>query len=119
MIAQLHSALAYLSLGLALIVAVDSGWRAWRGNAGTALGARFDPILLIATGVAAAGGLGIFVGGGRPHEALHFVYAVLALGAIPVANSLGRGRSVRQAALARFIGAVVAVVVIWRLFQTG
>jgi hypothetical protein len=119
MIAQLHSALAYLSLGLALVLAVDSGWRAWRAKAGTAPGARLDPILLIATGVAAAGGLGIYVGGGRPHETLHFVYGVLALGAIPVANSLGRGRSARQVAIARFIGAVVAVVVIWRLFQTG
>jgi hypothetical protein len=119
MVAQLHVALAYLSLGLAILVALDAGWRAWRGQGRGQLGERLDAGLLIAIGVGAAGGLGIYVGGGRPAEDLHFVYAVLALGALPVASSIARGRSQRQVGVARLTGAVIAVVLIARLFQTG
>ena len=119
MIGQLHVALGYLSLGLALVVAVDAALGAWRAQLRSAMSERLDAVFLIATGVAAAGGLGIFVGGGRPAEGLHFVYAVLAFGAIPVAMSFTRGRPARQAAGARLIGALVAVILIWRLFQTG
>lgn len=119
MVAQLHVALAYLGIGLAIAVAVDAGWRAWRNRRAGALSERLDALLLIATGVAAAGGLGIYVGGGRPAEGLHFIYAVLVLGAVPIAKSIGGKGSTRRIATARLIGAVVAVVLIARLFQTG
>lgn len=69
--------------------------------------------------VAAAGGLGLLAGGARPRELLHFVYAVIAIGAVPVADSLTRQADPRPRAIATLIGALVSLVVILRLFGTG
>ena len=64
-------------------------------------------------------GLGLLVGGGQPREQLHFVYAVVALGALPVTDSLSRGFGPRARGLATLVGALVALAVIARLFGTG
>jgi hypothetical protein len=66
-----------------------------------------------------AGGLGLLAGGGRPKEILHFVYAIVALGAVPVADSMARRSGPRRRGIASLIGALVALAVIARLFQTG
>jgi hypothetical protein len=58
-------------------------------------------------------------GGGRPGESLHFVYAALALGAVPVAAAFARGAQARVQGFATLGGALVAILVIARLFQTG
>lgn len=80
---------------------------------------RFGQICLIALVVTVAGGLGLLAGGGRPREILHFVYAIVALGAVPVADSMARRAGPRQRGIASLIGALVALVVVARLFQTG
>jgi len=80
---------------------------------------RLGGVLLLAAGATGAGGLGLFVGGGRPGDILHFVYAVVALGAVPIAASLSQRASPRQQGVATVLGAVVALIVIARLFQTG
>jgi hypothetical protein len=66
-----------------------------------------------------AGGLALLLGGRRPKEWLHLVYALLALALIPLADSLTVQASPRRRALARLLGALVAVGVIVRLFATG
>jgi hypothetical protein len=43
----------------------------------------------------------------------------VALGALPVAESIARQASPRRRAIASLVGALVALVVIARLFQTG
>jgi hypothetical protein len=73
----------------------------------------------ILVGMAAAGGLALLLGGHRPTERLHLVYALLALGLVPLADSLTAQASPRRRALARLLGALVAVGVIMRLFATG
>ncbi len=80
---------------------------------------RLEQIFVIALVVALAGGLGLLAGGGRPREVLHFVYAIVALGALAVAGSISRRASPRQQGIASLVGALVALAVIARLFQTG
>lgn len=80
---------------------------------------RSGEIFLIALVVTLAGGLGLLAGGGRPKEVLHFVYAIVALGAVPVADSVARRAGPRQRATASLIGALVALAVVARLSQTG
>lgn len=74
---------------------------------------------MLALVVTVAGGLGLLVGGARPQEILHFVYAIVALGALAVADSISRRAGPRARAIATLVGALVALAVIARLFQTG
>lgn len=69
--------------------------------------------------VTIAGGLGLLVGGGRPRELLHFVYAIVALGIVPVVDSLSRRAGPRPRGIATFAAALIALAVVVRLFQTG
>ncbi|MGZ8705375.1 MAG: hypothetical protein ACXWYB_12010 [Aeromicrobium sp.] len=80
---------------------------------------RLDGILLLVLAVAIAGGLGLLVGGARPRELLHFVYAIVVLSALPIAGTLTKEASARARELARVVGAFVALVVVARLFGTG
>lgn len=76
-------------------------------------------ITLIAVLIASAGGLGILLGGGAPADSLHYVYAAIALVALPLTTSLTRNRRPRTAAVIVLVVAVALLVVIARLFQTG
>jgi hypothetical protein len=80
---------------------------------------RLEQVYLIALVVSAAGGLGLLLGGARPREILHFVYAIVALGALVVADSISRRATPRTRATASLIGTFVAMAVIARLYQTG
>jgi hypothetical protein len=75
--------------------------------------------VLLALLVTSAGGLGVAAGGGGPANSLHYVYTVVALGLLPLASTFTRGRSARVRAGATLIAAIVALVVVFRLFQTG
>lgn len=66
-----------------------------------------------------AGGLGLLAGSGRPREVLHFIYALVALGMLPVVDMLVRRAGPRGRAIATFAGAAIGLGVIVRLFQTG
>jgi hypothetical protein len=118
-VAQLHNWLAYASLILVAIVALDAAWRAWRGRPRGPLADRLGAVVLIVLVITGAGGLGILAGGSSPAEALHFLYAILAFASLPVADSLSRGRSPRRQAFATLVAAMIAMVLIVRLFQTG
>jgi hypothetical protein len=101
------------------LVGLEAAWRAWRGTTRGLAAERLEPLFILALVVTVAGGLGLLAGGGRPREVLHFVYAIVALGALPVAESIARQASPRRRAIASLVGALVALVVIARLFQTG
>jgi hypothetical protein len=106
-----------------VILALEAIWRAWRVGHGEPLpspiAGRLEAILLIVLGATIAGGLGLLAGGERPREALHFLYAVVAIATLPVANSIARRfRPITQAWVA--VGAAgVILVVIARSFGTG
>jgi hypothetical protein len=101
------------------LIALDAGWRAVRSAPPGRVTERLGRLFVLALAVTVAGGLGLLVGGGRPREILHFVYAIVALGALAVADSISHRAGPRLQAIASLVGALVALAVITRLFQTG
>ena len=100
-------------------VGLEAAWRAWRRAPPAIWAGRLEALLLVALFVTIAGGLGLVAGGGGPREALHFVYAVVAIGALPIANSITRRAGLRVRALATLTAVLVMLIVIVRLFGTG
>lgn len=103
----------------AVLVGLEAAWRAWRRSPRGLAAERLERLFVLALVVTVAGGLGLLAGGGRPREILHFVYAIVALGAVAVADSISRRAGPRQRGIASLVGALVALAVIARLFQTG
>jgi hypothetical protein len=102
-----------------VVAGVEAAWRARRRSPAGVAAARLDGLVLLVVTVTAAGGLGLLVGGGRPRETLHFVYPVIAIGALLVATSFSTHWEPRRRAIATLLGALVALVAILRLFATG
>lgn len=119
MITQLHTWLAVTGALVIVLVGLDGGRRAWRRAPPGDMTARLEAVLLVMLGVTIAGGLGLLVGGGRPREVLHFVYAIVVLGSVPIAVTVSARASPRTRGLASLAGAIVALVVVARLFGTG
>jgi hypothetical protein len=111
--------LAIASVLAVALVGLEALWRALRSAPRGRSAERLGRLFILALAVTVAGGLGLLVGGGRPREILHFVYAIVALGALAVADSISRGAGHRLQAIASLVGALVALAVITRLFQTG
>jgi len=116
---DLHLLLTVATLVAMVVVAVEAAVRLARGRPPGRFAARSLAVVLILVVTAAAGGLALLVGGHRPHEWWHAMYAGFAFAMIPLADSIALKASVRWKALARLIGALVAIEVIVRLFQTG
>jgi hypothetical protein len=116
---DLHDLLALLSIVTMGIVVLEGGARTVRGVPPGRWASRLSDVMLVLIGITAAGGLALLAGGHRPRDFLHLLYAVLAFGAIPVADQLARHTPPRRRALARFVGALVGFGVIARLFATG
>jgi hypothetical protein len=102
-----------------VLAGLEAGWRAARGAAPGVAASRLDSLVLLFLGVTIAAGLGLLVGGARPAELLHFVYAVVAIGVMPVAASFTASWVPRRRAIATLVAALIALVVILRLFATG
>lgn len=102
-----------------MLVGAEAAWRTGRGSARDRAAERLEQIVVIALLATVAGGLGLLLGGGRPREVLHFVYAIVALGALTAVDSLSRRAAPRLCGVASLLGAFVALAVIVRLFQTG
>lgn len=117
--AELHLAFAMVSLVAMASVAAEGAWRALRSRPPGRLASAASNILLLVLAVTMAGGLGILLGGGRPRELLHFVYAGLALASVLIADSVARRSTPRRRALARLAGALIGAAIIVRLFGTG
>jgi hypothetical protein len=116
---DLHLLLALASLTVMLLVAVEGAVRLVRARPPGRLAAAGSGTVTILLGMTAAGGLALLAGGRRPTEWLHLVYALVAFGLVPLADSLAVQASPRRQALARLLGGLVAAVVIVRLFATG
>jgi hypothetical protein len=75
--------------------------------------------VLLLVAVTAAGGLGLLAGGGHPGELLHYLYAVVALSALPIATSMSTRWGPRARGVATVLGALLALAAILRLSATG
>jgi hypothetical protein len=102
-----------------VLAGVEGAWRAGRRSPFGTVARRLDGLVLLAVAVTAAGGLGLLVGGAHPHELLHFVYAVVALAALPISTSISATWEPRRRGIASSLGAIVALAAILRLFGTG
>jgi hypothetical protein len=100
------------------ILGLDAARRAWRGRSGAGSD-RLEAAVLITLVITSAGGLGMLIGGARPTEPLHVLYAILALGSLPLARSFSRRTDPRRSALIMLGAVAVAIVLIVRLFQTS
>jgi hypothetical protein len=116
---HLHQLLATLSLLSMGAVTVEGGVRTARAASPSRWASRTSGALLLLVVVTAAGGLALLLGGHRPRELLHLLYAVLAFGAVPLADSISGGWSPRGQAVARLVGALIGLALILRLFATG
>jgi hypothetical protein len=119
MISAFHWFLALASAVVTTLAGLEASRRALLKRPPGALAARIAGIVLLLLGLTAASGLGTFVAGVHPRKELHFMYALLAFAAIPLANVLGRRGSPRRYALATVVGALFGSVLIARLFMTG
>lgn len=116
---DLHVALASTTLVGFTAAAVEGGARAVHGReAGRAARAGLN-VCVVLVAMTAAAGLAMLARGERPHEWLHALYALLAFGMVPAMDSMALHAGPRRQAWARFAGAVLASVVVARLFATG
>lgn len=105
---------------MAIVIAgAEGAWRAFRVVPPGTAASRLDGLVLLVVGLSAAAGLGLLVGGARPAELLHFVYAVLTFGALPIATSISTTWTPRRRGLATLTAALIALVLVLRLFATG
>jgi hypothetical protein len=116
---ELHVLLTVAALAAMLVVAVEAGVRLVRARAPGRFATRSLALVLILVVMAAAGGLALLVGGHRPKEWWHAMYAGFAFAMIPLADSITLRASPRWKAFARLIGTLIVVEVIVRLYQTG
>lgn len=73
--------------------------------------------LAIAAGALA--GIAVALGEHPPGDPLHVIYGVLAVAALPGAAVIARDRPGAARAVVWAIGAIVVLILVFRLFQTG
>jgi hypothetical protein len=116
---DLHVTLAAASAVALVLAGVEGAVRALAGQSAGRLASATSGLVLVLVGMTGAGGLAMLVQGERPMELLHYVYAVLAFGLIPVVDSITMRLEPRGRGLARLAATMVALVLIARLFATG
>ena len=73
----------------------------------------------IVVGLTAALGIWSAITDHAPHDPLHLVYGALAVGLVPGAAMVARGRGGPQQMVIWAIAGIVLVILVLRLFQTG
>jgi hypothetical protein len=116
-IADVHRLTALAVAAAAAVVAVVVVSGAWLGRPGRFARDRGILAATVLVAFAIASGALILVLGGRPADPLHFLYALVAILALPVARFWGV--LARRRALAVGCGALILVVLVVRLWQTG
>jgi hypothetical protein len=119
MIRLFHWFLALTSAVVMTLAGLEATRRVLLKRQPGVLATRIAEIVLLLLALTAASGLGMFAAGVHPRKDLHFLYALLALGAIPLANTLGSRGSPRIRGLATVVGALIGLVLIARVFVTG
>jgi hypothetical protein len=116
---ELHLYLAFAVAVAVVLVALEGAVRALLNRAPGRFSGAVHALAIVAIMITMGGGLGLLVRGAHPREFLHFIYAAFVLVTIPFADALTSKASPRMRGLATMLGALVALVLIWRLFSTG
>jgi hypothetical protein len=116
---DLHATLAWTTALVMFGVGIEAGVRTVRGQRPGRVADAGLGLSLVLVGMTSAAGLAMLVRSERPSEGLHFLYAILAFGLVPIADSITSNASPRRRALARLTGAMLALGIVARLFATG
>lgn len=119
MVVVLHLLLAFASATIMALAGIEASIRMVTHEKPGVWAERLYGGVLIVIAMTATGGLGLLLSGARPNENLHFLYALLAFSSIPIAHSFASKTSARGKALATTVGAIIGLVLIYRLFSTA
>lgn len=115
----IHRVLAWTAVAGVVAGIAWSAVLAVSGRSGGPAFERFQAAVVSLLVVAAASGLLLLVLGARPAEGLHLLYAVIAVGLIPLARSFLGKASGRRATGLLVVTFVVLGGLLFRLFTTG
>ncbi|MFV2062781.1 MAG: hypothetical protein ACC726_04615 [Chloroflexota bacterium] len=119
MIDVLHNVLAYAAVLAVLVGIVWAAFLAISHKAGGPAFVRFQAISTVAFIVAAASGAVLLLLGRSPAEGLHFLYAAVAIGTIPLARSFLVRSGGRREAVPLLLAFLVLAAITFRLFSSG
>jgi hypothetical protein len=120
MLKGLHVVLAILTTLSVISAMLEGVIRATRKSPAGDAAWRTLVAVLISAGVTALAGIALLISGEHPKEWLHLLYAALAFGLIPFADNASISVSNnRTRGLYRFVGGLVCLVILTRLFVTG
>ena len=115
----LHASLASVTAAAGVALVLSGGWSAARRSAPSIrvvlLVRRVTLIVAVLTVLI---GAVLFVEGGRPRVPLHYLYAVLAVAAVPLATTMA-ARQPRRGGLYHAGAGVVLLLMCFRLASTG
>jgi hypothetical protein len=115
----LHAGLASVTAAAGLALVASGAWSAQRRTAPSIrLVLLVRQVTLIAALLAVAVGALLFLGGRRPHIALHYLYAFFAVVAVPLAMSLA-ARQPRRGGLYHTGAGGLLLLMCFRLLTTG
>lgn len=116
---QAHALVGQVAIVLGLVAVVWSiGLIATRRDPGPLFLGNLVWLFLAVAGAAALGGATV-LSGVPLRDGLHVVYGVLALAVLPGAVLIGSGRAGRQRSIVAALSAIVLVILLARLAQTG
>lgn len=120
MLKNLHIALAILTTLSVLAATVEGALRMARKTPAGNAAWKTLVAVLISAGLTALAGVALLISGEHPKEWLHLLYAALAFGLIPFADNASISvQNSRTRGLYRFVGGIVCLVILTRLFVTG
>jgi hypothetical protein len=103
------------------VVGIGIAWSLAATRKAASSGDSFTRYQVLVVGLVLAAsvvGAGEFISGARPKEGLHFVYAAIAITALPLARSFVPATD-RRAGIATLAALVAIGFVLYRLFATG
>jgi hypothetical protein len=118
-ITALHATLAAVTAAAGVALVLSGGWAAMRRHASSIrVVLLVRQVALVAAVLALIVGGVLFAQGHRPHVALHYLYAVLALVTVPLAIGLA-AREPRRGGWYHLGAGVVLLLMCFRLAATG
>ena len=115
----LHSTLGSVSAAAGVALVLSGTWAAVRRSAPSIrLVLLVRRATLVAVLLAAIIGIALLFQGHRPHVGLHYLYAFLAVAAVPLAVSMA-ARQPRRGGLYHVAAGVLLLLMCFRLFSTG
>ena len=115
----IHLVLAYISALATALVAAEAAWRAIQATRPASAARWLSAMQLLSLAITALAGFALIAGGAAAGDGLHYLLAVVALASVPAAPMFSLSAGARGRAVATFVAAAVALVVVALLFLTG